>query len=251
MPVNRPVALQLYSVRHACERDLYGVLRKVAEFGYEGVEFAGFYGHEPADIRRQLDDLGLKAEGTHTGIGQLSDAEFAATVEAHKTLDAPYCIVPGLPEDMRNTPTACAETAKKLTELTHKLEAHGLRCGFHAHHADLLPLEGGKSAWYLLAAGTPESFIMQYDTANGMSGGADPVKPIVDWPGRGASVHLKEWAGAHGAILGEGEIPWKRVLDACESVGGTKWYVIEYEIDEDTDPVTSVGKCLANLRALA
>jgi sugar phosphate isomerase/epimerase len=51
--------------------------------------------------------------------------------------------------------------------------------------------------------------------------------------------------------LGEGDVPWKRVLDACESVGGTKWYVIEYEIDADTDPVTSVGKCLNNLRALA
>jgi len=92
---------------------------------------------------------------------------------------------------------------------------------------------------------------MQYDTANGMSGGADPVRPILDWPGRGASVHLKEWAGAHGAILGEGEIPWRRVLDACESVGGTEWYVIEYEIDEDKDPVSSVGKCLENLKALA
>src|SRR5579872_5628617 len=203
MPLNRPVALQLYSVRHACQDDLFGVLNRVAVFGYNGVEFAGYYGHRPLDIRRVLDDVGLKAEGTHTGIDQLDEANFNATVDAHKDLGAEYCIIPGLPEAMRNTPAACAETAKKLTELTYKLEDRGLRCGFHAHHQDLLPLEGGKSAWYLLAEGTPRSFIMQYDTANGMSGGADPVRPILDWPGRGASVHLKEWAGAHGAILGE------------------------------------------------
>jgi sugar phosphate isomerase/epimerase len=221
MPLNRPVALQLYSVRHACQADLFGVLRKVANFGYNGVEFAGFYGHEPADIRRQLDDLGLKAEGTHTGIDALSDENFGATVEAHKTLDAQYCIVPGLPAEMRNSASACASTAAKLTELTHKLEAHGLRCGYHAHQGDMVALEGGKCAWDLLAAGTPESFILQYDTANGMSGGADPVQPILNWPARAVSTHLKEWAGAHGAILGEGNVPWKRVLDACESVGGT------------------------------
>lgn len=251
MPLNRPVAVQLYSVRTACQQDLFAVLDRLSGFGYDGVEFAGYYGHEPKVIREHLDGCKLKAEGTHTGIDQLSDENFAATVETHLTLGAPYCIIPGLPEDMRNTPEACLETAAKLTELSSMLEAEGLRLGFHAHHQDMLPLSGGVSAWYLIARNTPKSFIMQYDTANGMSGGADPVQPILDWPGRGASTHLKEWKGAHGAVLGEGDVPWKRVLDACESVGGTQWYVIEYEIDEDPDPVASVGKCLENLRRIA
>ena len=39
-----PIALQLYSVRKDCEADLPGVLKQVAEMGYEGVEFAGYYG---------------------------------------------------------------------------------------------------------------------------------------------------------------------------------------------------------------
>ncbi|MDF2441058.1 MAG: hypothetical protein JWN98_2042, partial [Abditibacteriota bacterium] len=36
-----PIALQLYSVREDCKRDLPGTLKAVAEMGYEGVEFAG------------------------------------------------------------------------------------------------------------------------------------------------------------------------------------------------------------------
>ena len=47
-----PVALQLYSVRGDLEADFLGTLCKVSEIGYDGVEFAGLYGHEPAQIKK-------------------------------------------------------------------------------------------------------------------------------------------------------------------------------------------------------
>jgi sugar phosphate isomerase/epimerase len=83
-----------------------------------------------------------------------------------------------------------------------------------------------------------------------MAGGADPVKPISAWPGRNASVHLKEWAGTHGAIIGEGDVPWQRVFEACEQGGGTQWYVVEHEEESELSPMEAVKKCLDNLRAM-
>jgi len=38
-----PIALQLYSVREACQENFPGTLKAVAEMGYEGVDFAGTY----------------------------------------------------------------------------------------------------------------------------------------------------------------------------------------------------------------
>ena len=38
-----PIALQLYSIRGECERDLPGTLKAVAKMGYDGVEFAGYH----------------------------------------------------------------------------------------------------------------------------------------------------------------------------------------------------------------
>ena len=38
-----PIALQLYSIREDCARDLSYCLQAVAQMGYEGVEFAGYY----------------------------------------------------------------------------------------------------------------------------------------------------------------------------------------------------------------
>jgi sugar phosphate isomerase/epimerase len=244
-----PIALQLYSVRNDAQADLFGVLKQVAKMGYEGVEFAGYYGHEAKEIRKALDDLGLKAEGTHTPIDALNDENINATIDLHKTLGAEFCIVPWIPESMRNSPEAAKATGEKMTVICAKLKAVGLKTGFHAHDGDMKILEGGKSAWAILAESTPAEFIMQYDTANGMAGGADPVIPILDNPGRNLSVHLKGYKGGHGGIIGEDDIPWARVFEACENGGGVQWYVVEHEVE--TDPaLEAVDKCLKNLRAM-
>lgn len=37
------IGYQIYSAREDAEKDLFGTLKKIAEMGYDGVEFAGFY----------------------------------------------------------------------------------------------------------------------------------------------------------------------------------------------------------------
>ena len=60
-----PVGVQLYSVRNDAAADLPAVLAKVKEMGYDGVEFAGYYDHSAADLRKMLDETGLEADGRH------------------------------------------------------------------------------------------------------------------------------------------------------------------------------------------
>ncbi len=114
----------------------------------------------------------------------------------------------------------------------------------------MTPLDNGENAWDIIAGNTPDDFILQYDTANGVQGGADPVEPIRKWQGRNASLHLKEWHGGHGAIIGEGDVPWKEVFEAAENGGGVEWYVVEHEEESDLTPLDAVDKCLQNLKPL-
>jgi len=219
--------------------------------GYAGVEFAGYHGVSAAALKKVLDDNGLLVAGTHAPLETLEGDALEATVEFHKTIGCSNLIVPWLPEATRSTPEACKATADRFNAISERLKPYGMKTGFHCHEGDMHALEGGKSAWDLLAGGTSDDFIMQYDTANGMSGGADPVQPILDWPGRGLSTHLKEWSGEHGAaVIGEGQIPWSRVFDACERVGGTQWYVVEHESYEGMSPLEAVDACVKNLRAM-
>ncbi len=249
MPI--PIALQLYSVRNDAAQDLMGVLEKVARMGYDGVEFAGYHGHSPEALHAKLEEVGLKCEGTHTPLDALQPGRFDETVAIHKTLGCEYVIVPWIPKEKRDSAAACASTAAEFTELTRKLEDVGLRLGFHAHGDDMTPLDDGKTAYHHLGTGTPEGFIMQYDTANGMSGGADPVQPIKDFPGRNVSLHLKGYSNTtgHGSIIGEDDVPWTEVFKAAENDGGTVWYVIEHE-DETIPPLEAVDRCLQNVKRL-
>jgi sugar phosphate isomerase/epimerase len=57
--MGRKIAVQLYSVRDDCAKDLAATLKAVAEMGYQGVEFAGYHGCSAQELRAMLDDLAV------------------------------------------------------------------------------------------------------------------------------------------------------------------------------------------------
>ena len=78
-----PVALQLYSVRGDLEADFLGTLCKVSEIGYDGVEFAGLYGYEPAQIKHWCDSLGLVPVSAHVPLAEML-ADIDKVIAAHR-----------------------------------------------------------------------------------------------------------------------------------------------------------------------
>ena len=61
-------AVQLYSLRGMAEREgAEAVLSAVAEAGYDGVEFAGFYGKTPREMKELLARYKLAAYSAHIG----------------------------------------------------------------------------------------------------------------------------------------------------------------------------------------
>ncbi len=243
-----PMALQMYSIRKVAEQDLAGTLRAVADMGYDGVEFAGYYGHEAADIRRMLDDVGLRCAGAHLGVKQLQGDELVLTAEFNRTLGNDRLIIAHLPEEMRNTREACLRSAEMLTDMSGRAAAVGARVGYHNHFTEFTPLAGGElAAWDLLFQNTPDAVIMQLDTGNAMHGGADPLVYLRRYPGRAKSVHLKEYSGGYDkALVGEGDTPWAEVFELCETIGSTEWYVVEQE-NYALDPLECVKRCRENL----
>ena len=61
------VGLQLYTVRDECAKDFVGTLKKVAKIGYEGVELINTYSLSGAELKKVLDDLGLKCANHMSG----------------------------------------------------------------------------------------------------------------------------------------------------------------------------------------
>jgi sugar phosphate isomerase/epimerase len=89
---------------------------------------------------------------------------------------------------------------------------------------------------------------MQFDSGNAMHGGGDPIAYIKRYPGRATTVHLKEYSPSNPkALILEGDMKWDELFQACETIGGTEWYIVEYESDA-FPPLVCVDKCLQNLR---
>ncbi len=255
-----PIAVQLYSVREDAAADLAGVLAKVKEMGYDGVEFAGYYDHSAEAVKKMLDDSGLACVGTHSGIDTLLGDEFAASVEFHKTIGNTRPIVPGLPGNYTESADAWKKTADVMNEIAGKLAAEGMKTGYHNHHTEFTAFDNGELPWDIFFGNTVDDVIMQFDTGKAWLGGGEALPFLKKYPGRAVSVHLKPFspslstedephAGFRPAI-GEDETPWTELLATCEATGGTEVYVIEYESDK-YPPMEAIDIYLQNLKKIS
>ncbi len=241
-----PIGVQLYSIRDVAPKDPAAVIADVAKMGYQGVEFAGYYDMKAEDLRKLLDQNGLKCCGTHTALDTLTGDALKGTVEFNQTLGNPYLIVPWLPPTITTSIPSLIDTAKQFTEIAAKVKDQGMFVGYHAHAHDLTPVDG-QIPWDVFFTHAGPEVVMQLDTGNCLQGGGDPVAILKKFPGRATTIHLKEFGGPSGAVIGQGDVPWKEVFEVCESNGGTKWYIVEQESFTDSS-MDSVALDLKNLR---
>jgi sugar phosphate isomerase/epimerase len=242
-----PIGLQLYAVRDQCAKDLAGTVKQVAELGYEGVEFAGYYDWSAKDLKKLLDDNGLKCCGTHTGLDTLLSDELEKTVAFHQTLENRFLIVPGLPGNRRDSAQAWLDTAHLFNEIAGKLKPFGMYCGYHNHAVEFESMDG-KIPWDIFFGNTVEDVVMQLDVGNGMHGGADPVAILKKYPGRARTVHTKPYSKTNDtAVIGRDDAPWPEIITLCKTIGGTEWYIVEQEKYEKSS-LDSVAGCIAGLK---
>ena len=242
-----PIGLQLYSVRDDCKKDFAGTVAAVADMGYDGVEFAGYYDYSAKNLRKLLDDNGLKCCGTHIQLDTLMGDNLASTIEYNKTIGNKFLIVPFMPENLRPDPAGWRKVAALFNELSEKVKPHGMYVGYHNHDFEFTPMNG-EMPWDLFFGNTNKRVVMQIDVGNALHGGGNPIPYMSRYPGRMLTVHLKEYSASNpDALFGEGDVKWDEVFDLCESVGGTEWYIIEQE-RYPYPPMESVKRCLQNFR---
>ncbi len=229
-----PVGLELYSVRDDLKKDLSGTVKRVAQMGYQCVEFyAPYYEWTPSEakqIRKQMDGLGIRCYSTHNGIKSFSPDGIGKAMELNHILGARYIVLasPG------PVPTldGWKRVAETLNQANHTMARHGLHAGFHNDDHEWKLLDGNKPI-DIITAETDKSVILQLDTGNCLGSGGNPVAYIRSNPGRIRAMHVKDWSPQKGTdvLIGEGIAPWKKIFAEAESVGGIEYYLIEQEGD--------------------
>ena len=119
-------AVQLYSLReYIAENGLESALKIVSDAGFEGVEFAGFYGMKAEEIAALLEKYGLIAVSAHVG----NDA-FSAELPTLKALAVSAAVIPWIGFNRGADEQAEFEKTRRTLALARE---NGMTLGYHNH----------------------------------------------------------------------------------------------------------------------
>lgn len=249
--MSRPVVgLQLYTLRTILSDDPAGVLRQVAEMGYEAVELAGFAGLTAVEFKAALDEAGLKAVSSHASL-QAIEEDFDAVVAQARLFGYSYVGLGSVPVEMRGSRENWVATAQRLSEVGKKLrEEAGLTFFYHNHAFEFEEQYDGDYGLDLLYANSDaQNLQAELDTYWVQKGGENPVEYLQKYAGRTPILHIKDM-GADGdfAEIGTGSLNWPAIFAAAEA-GGVQAYIVE----QDTcpgNPLDSVRISIENLKKM-
>ncbi|MCV4233936.1 sugar phosphate isomerase/epimerase [Virgibacillus sp. LDC1] len=237
------IGLQMYTLRDETAQDFRGTLRKVAELGYEGVEFAG-YGDIPAEeMKTLLQELGLKAIGSHVGL-HLLRADLQKEIDYLKTIGAKYMMCPYVAEEDRKDAEDWKNLFSFLEEVGAEARKQGLIFGYHNHAFEFEAEVDGQFVFdAMYSATTPEAVQVEMDVCWVQFAGQDPLAYIPKYAGRLPLLHLKDFSkDAEGNMktleLSQGSVNLPGVIQAA-SDAGTEWLIVEQDVCQNP-PLVSV-----------
>ena len=261
-----PVGLELYSVREALAEDLMGTVAKVAEMGYETVEFYRPYYSWTAEyareVRTHMDDLGIRCLSTHNPPEAFMAENHQKSVELNGIIGSTTMVMASPPRDVRGGGVDGWKTvAELLTGAQEAFSAADMRAGYHNHQYEWQAFEGvgedgPRFPLDVLADETPAGVTLQLDVGTCLEMEQDPVAWINAHPGRIRNIHCKDWAPGseedekgYRTLFREGTADWQGIFDAAESVGGVEFYLIEQE-GSRYDEFESARRCLETWREM-
>lgn len=245
-----PVAVQLYTIRDASSADFPGALRKVAQIGYKYVEFAGFNGFTPAQIKPVLDELGLTVVAAHVGFDGFEGGKADQTYADYKAIGAPFIVIPYLSEDRRPDAAGYKNVAKQLNELAKTSKSHNIKIGYHNHDFEFNQKWDGVTGMDILIQETdPEWVKFELDTYWALKAGYHPAEFMAKYPGRFSLLHIKDMNpdDKSFAEVGTGILPLAEIISGAPAAGATA-LIVEQDVCK-RDPLESIEISYNNMKA--
>lgn len=231
----KPLAVQLYSVRELCREDFPGTLKKIADIGFKGVEFAGFHDLAPTELKACLDDLGLEVASAH--MPMVDENNVAQIVDQCRTLGITKVISgPGGPIDTTEHILACVEKQQKAVAL---LAEAGIAFGLHNHWLEFRAVDGGFPEDVMLDR--VDGLIAELDVYWIQVGGPDPAATVARLGKRAPLLHIKD-----GLVdppqpmkpIGQGVLDMPAIIGAADQ-DVLEWLIVELD-SCDRDMLTAL-----------
>ncbi len=269
----RPVAYQVYSAREEAAKDLDGVLGALKQMGYDGVEFAGFYGHTAQQVKEMLDKHGLVAISSHVPFVQI-EADMFGVIAFHQAIGCKYIAVPYLDEATRPGAPGFAHALAVIHQFGRLMKEAGMTLLYHNHDFEFVQLSGMYGLDFLYQAAPADVIKTEIDVCWVKYAGEDPAAYIRKYAGRCPVVHLKDYVGVKAedgstpyALIGLDEnekkdvqaFEFRPVGYGCQNVAevleagiesGAEWFVVEQDQSVGRTPLEAAEMSIGTLKKL-
>lgn len=239
------IGLQLYTIREVLAEDFRAATERVADIGYDEVEFAGYYDRSPAEISTLIEELGLGAPAAHVPLSRIREAP-EAVIRTAKKIGHRYIVVPYLPEEERTSIDDYRRRAEEFSAFGERCSEAGLQFAYHNHDFEFEPIEGTVPYEVLLAEADSELVEMELDLYWIVEAGHDPLRYVRSAPERYPLCHVKD-RSADGAMVsvGEGTIDFASIFGEAEF----EHYFVEH--DHPDHPMQNIETSYRHLDGLA
>lgn len=227
---------QVWTIREKLVKDFPGTLKMMAGLGYKEVEMCSPLGYSNAgfeplnnmgrkEMKKIIEDVGLKCTSSHFNMGELRDhlenrIEWAHGLGMKQMMAASFW----LPKDA--SVDDYRRAADELNAIGEKTKKAGIQMGFHNHHMEFE--KRGDELIYdaLLDQFDPELIKMQFQVAV-VNIGYNAADYFRKHPGRFISAHLADWSSAKDAQvpIGQGDVDWDDFFEAAKTGGVKNFYV--------------------------
>jgi len=229
---------QVWTVREELVKDFPGTLKKMAKLGYTQVEMCSPLGYTSSgfgplnkmsgtEMKKIIDDTGLKCISSHYGMGELRDSldnriEWATQLGMKQMILSTFWIPEGTLDEYK-------KSAEELNKIAEKTKAAGIQMGFHNHNMEF-EKRGDKLIYdVLMEQFDPDLVKMQFQVAV-IDIGYKAADYFRKYPGRFISAHLADWSSEKKAQvpIGQGIVDWKDFFKAAKT-GGVKNFFVEMD----------------------
>ena len=252
--IKKPIAYQLYSAREEAAKDLDSVLSSLKALGYDGVEFAGFYGHSAEEIKAMLKKHNLVPISSHLGLPE-SDEAMRNIIAYHKAVGCQYMAVPGLSEEARPGGKGFAKTLAAMHHFARLIKEAGMTLLYHNHDFEFIQISGQYGLDFMFDAIPADLLETEIDVCWVKYAGIDPAAYIRQYANRCPLIHLKDYVGEQA----QGTFEDRPVGYGCQDISsivtaglesGVKWFVVEEDDSPTHTPIPDAKKSIETLKAL-
>ncbi|PIF33412.1 sugar phosphate isomerase/epimerase [Flavobacterium sp. 9] len=248
----KEIGLQLYTLRDELPKDVKSTLAKVAAAGFTTVETYGFsikdqfWGLSPIELKKILDQNGLKAVSGHYNLGSfLADGnttELKAAIEAATILKSEYLTIPWVDEPLRRNIKDYKVIAARLNEAAKMCQKVDLKLAYHNHDFEFQKHDGITGYEILLKETDKDLVHFELDLYWVVRSGNNPVQLFNENPGRFKMWHVKDMDKLNPTLnteIGSGSIDFKTIFKELKQ-SGMKHFFVEQENNYNPNPFDSI-----------